>query len=121
VFDKLVAFPSLLAHPHLTIEVLLAREDHVRAAAPVTSRRRSRDRGERRLVEILDRVELRTPDDVLAALPGLPDEPFSTRELGSVLGCSIVLAQRTVYCLRLMELVEPAGRRGRTPLHRRTR
>jgi UvrD-like helicase C-terminal domain len=32
VFDKLVAFPSLLTHPHLTIELLLLREDHVRAA-----------------------------------------------------------------------------------------
>jgi hypothetical protein len=30
VFDKLVAFPSLLTHPSLTIEVLLLREDHIR-------------------------------------------------------------------------------------------
>jgi hypothetical protein len=30
VFDKLVAFPSLVTHPYLTIEVLLPREDHVR-------------------------------------------------------------------------------------------
>jgi hypothetical protein len=30
VFDKLVAFPSLLTHPNLTIEVLLLREDHIR-------------------------------------------------------------------------------------------
>jgi hypothetical protein len=119
VFDKLVAFPSLLAHPNLTIEVLLLSEDHIRAAAPVTTRRRTRDRGERRLVEVLDRVELRDPADVLAALPPLPDEPFSTRELAKLLGCGTVLAQRTAYCLRLMELVEPAGKRGRTPLHRR--
>ena len=33
VFDKLVAFPSLLTHPNLTIEVLLLGEDHMRAAA----------------------------------------------------------------------------------------
>lgn len=118
LFDKLVAFPSLLAHPNLTIEVLLTREDHVRGIAPVTTRRRTRDPGERRLVEILDHVELRTPSDVLAALPALPGEPFSTRELATVLGCGIVLAQRAAYCLRLMELIEPAEKRGRTPLHR---
>ncbi len=119
IFDKLVTFPSLLAHPNLTIEVLLTHEDHVRGVAPVTTRRRTRDSGERRLVAVLDRVQLGSPADVLRALPALPDEPFSTRELATLLGCPLMLAQRTAYCLRLMELIEPAGKRGRTPLHRR--
>lgn len=46
VFDKLVAFPSLLTHPHLTIEVLLLREDHVRRGRPEQVGRRTRDPGE---------------------------------------------------------------------------
>jgi hypothetical protein len=117
VFDRLVAFPSLLLHPNLTIEVLLLREDHVRGPAPITTRRRTRDPGERRLVEVLDRITLRTADDVLAALPALPREPFTTRELASVLGCSNLLAQRTLYCLRAIGIVEPAGKRSRAPLH----
>ncbi len=119
LFDKLVTFPSLLAHPNLTLEVVLTAEDHVRGAAPVKVRRRTRDSGERRLVEILDRIELRSPADVVAALPALPGDPFSTRELATLLGCPVMLAQRTAYCLRLMELIEPAGKRGRTPLHQR--
>jgi hypothetical protein len=117
VFDKLVAFPSLLTHPNLTIEVLLLREDHIRRPQPTTTRRRTRDPGERRLVEVLDRVTLKTPEDILAALPALPLEPFSTRELAAVLRCTTLLAQRTLYCLRLTGIVEPAGRRGRVPLH----
>jgi hypothetical protein len=117
VFDKLVVFPSLLTHPHLTIEVLLLREDHIRRPQPVTKRRRTRDPGERRLVEVLDRIALSTPDDVLAALPELPQTPFSTRELAACLGCGTVLAQRTLYCLRAIGLVEPAGKRGHAPLH----
>ena len=117
VFDKLVAFPSLLTHPNLTIEVLLLREDHVRRPNPATRRGRSRDPGERRLVEVIDRVTLRTPEDILAALPALPVKPFSTRELAAHLRCSMLLAQRTLYCLRVIGIVEPAGRRGRTPLH----
>ena len=88
VFDKLVAFPSLLTHPNLTIEVLLLREDHIRRPQPTTTRGRTRDPGERRLVEVLDRVALRTPEDILAALPALPLEPFSTRELAAHLRCS---------------------------------
>lgn len=117
VFDKLVAFPSLLTHPHLTVEVLLLREDHIRRPQPVTKRRRTRDPGERRLVEVLDRIVLSTPADVLKALPALPPAPFSTRELATTLGCGTVLAQRTLYCLRAIGLVEPAGKRGRAPLH----
>jgi hypothetical protein len=118
VFDQLVSFPSLLSHPNLVVEVLLVREDHVRAIAPVSRRRRTRDPGERRLVDVLTRIELRGYGDLLAVLPPLPSAPFSTRELAELLGCGIVLAQRAAYCLRVAELIEPAGRRGRTPLHR---
>lgn len=118
IFDKLVTFPSLLAHPNLTIEVLLTREDHIRGPEPIRRRRRTRDPGQRRLIEVVEQVELRTPADLLAALPPLPGEPFTTRELARALGCPTLLAQRTAYCLRLMELVEPAGKRGRAPLHR---
>jgi hypothetical protein len=117
VFDKLVAFPSLLTHPNLTIEVLLLREDHIRRPRPRTTRGRTRDPGERRLVDVLDRVTLRTTDDILAVLPALPREPFSTRDLAAVLRCSGLLAQRTLYCLRTIGIVEPAGKRGRAPLH----
>src|SRR4051794_26693875 len=46
IFEGLVSFPTLLSHPHLTIEVLLCREDHVRAPAPVRGRRYLRDPGE---------------------------------------------------------------------------
>jgi hypothetical protein len=117
VFDELVAFPSLLTHPNLTIEVLLLREDHIRRPEPTVRRGRRRDPGERRLVEVLDRVTLRTPEDIVAALPTFPAEPFSTRELATCLGCSRLVAQRTLYCLRAIGIVEPAGKRGRAPLH----
>ena len=46
-------------------------------------------------------------------------QPFSTRELASLLGCSVQLAQRTAYCLRAINIIEAGGKRGRTPLHRR--
>lgn len=120
VFDRMVSFPSLLTHPHLTIEVLLLREDHLRAPGPQPTRRgRTRDPGQRRLVDVLERVELTSPGDALDLLPELPHEPFSTRELADRLGCRRLLAQRIVYCLRMMGMIEPAGRRRQTPLYRR--
>jgi hypothetical protein len=117
VFDKLVAFPSLVTHPNLTIDILLLREDHVRRPPASTTGRRTRERGERRLVEVLDRVTLRTPQDLVAALPALPPDPFSTRELAALLGCGTLLAQRTLYCLRTLGIVESAGKRGQAPLY----
>jgi hypothetical protein len=117
VFDKLVSFPSLLTHPNLTLEVLLLREDHIRRQDQLTRGRRLRDPGQRRLLEVLERVELRTPNDILDTLPALPEGPFTTRELASRLGCGVALAQRTAYCLRAMGVIESAGKRGRTPLH----
>ena len=119
VFDKLVSFPSLVGHPNLVIEVALCSEDHVRGVAPVRVRRRTRDPGERRLVEVLSRVEVRTPRDALSLLAApLPEGEFTTRELADAQRCPIVLAQRVVYCLRALDLIEPAGMRGRAPLHR---
>lgn len=120
VFDRLVSFPSLLGHPHLVIEVLLCREDHVRSPAPVRSRsgRRTRDPGVRHLSGVVGSHELRRPSDALGLLGAdLPAGPFSTAELAALIGAPTVLAQRVAYCLRLMELIEPAGRRGPTPLH----
>ena len=69
------------------------------------------------MVELLDRVALRNSRDILAALPELPVEPFSTRDLAVRLRCSTRLAQRTLYCLRTIGIVEPAGKRGHAPLH----
>lgn len=121
VFDKLVSFPALLTHPNLTVEVLLLREDHIRGQAPV-ARARARDPGQRRLVQVLDRIELHGASGIVNALPSLPDGPFSTRELAVRFGCNVALAQRAAYCLRAIGVIEVAGKRGRAPLHRlRTR
>jgi hypothetical protein len=122
VFDRLVSFPSLLAHPNLTVEVLLCREDHIRAPEAGRSRsgRRRVDPGQRRLVDVVGSVELRSPLDAAALLPEALDlEPFTTRELAAALGCRMVLAQRVAYCLRAMEVLADAGKRGRAPLHRK--
>jgi hypothetical protein len=124
VFDRLVSFPSLLAHPNLTIEILLCREDHIRAPEAGRSRsgRRRRDPGQRRLVDVLGSEVLASPADAAALVPdvlGAGGEPFTTRELAGALGCRMMLAQRVVYCLRAMDVLVDAGKRGRAPLHRR--
>jgi hypothetical protein len=120
VFDRLVSFPSLLAHPNLVVEVLLCAEDHIRAPEAGRSRsgRRRRDPGERRLTEVVGSEVLASPADCAALLPdALRAKPFTTRELAAAVGCRMILAQRIAYCLRGMEVLVDAGKRGRAPLH----
>jgi len=121
IFDELVAFPSLLTHPNLTLELLLLEEDHIRGPEAVTKWRRTRDPGQRRLRAVLDRIELKQPADLQKLLTDpLPTPPFTTRELATAQRCRLVLAQRIVYCLKANGLLEAAGNRGRAPLHRLT-
>jgi hypothetical protein len=115
IFERLVSFPSLLAHPNLVVEVLMCREDHVRAGEPRRGRRFRRDPGERHLREVLDRVVLERPADALA-LAAPPPGPFTNAELAEALGCDRRLAERVTYCLRHLAVVEPVGKRGRAAL-----
>jgi hypothetical protein len=117
IFENLVSFPTLLTHPHLTIEVLLCREDHVRAPEPKRGRRYLRDPGERRLIEVLERVELTGAQDAAHLVPRL-EEPFTTKELAKAMRVPLPLAQKAAACLRALEVFEPAGNRGRAPLYR---
>jgi len=119
IFDVLVAFPTLIGHPNLVVEVLLCEEEHVRAAAPRRTRGRRRDPGVRRLVGVLESYQISRPADVLGLLGApLPTEPFTTAELGALVGAPTVLAQRITFCLRLLELIETTGKRGHAPLYR---
>ena len=118
IFEGLVSFPTLLSHPNLVIEVLLCREDHIRKPAPVRGRRYLRDPGERRLTEILERIELKGPADAAALIPAF-EEPFTTKELAKAMRVPLPLAQKTAACLRALEVFEPTGMRGRAPLYTR--
>lgn len=122
LFDRLVALPTMLAHPNLTLELVLCAEDHVRAPEPRRSRsgRRTVDPGERRLIAIDGRLVLERPADLPALLPtGALDGTFTTRELSERVACTRNLAQRIVYCLRALELIERTGDPGRAPVYRR--
>ena len=118
IFEGLVSFPTLLSHPNLVIEVLLCREDHIRKPAPVRGRRYLRDPGERRLTEILERIELKGPADAAALIPAF-EQPFTTKELAKAMRVPLPLAQKTAACLRALEVFEPTGMRGRAPLYTR--
>lgn len=121
VFDRLVSLPTLIEHPNLALEVVVCREDHVRGVEPVRTRRgRMRDPGVRHLVGIESRVVVSDAPGLLKLLPAqLPQGEFTTAQLAFAYSVTRPLAAKIAYCLHLAELVEPAGRAGRSPLWRR--
>lgn len=114
VFAELVAFPALLADPHLVLEVVLVRDEEHRRWDPANAswRRRGWVSEGRHLVEVVDTVVLDQPDDLLALLPGDLPVPFTTADLAAALGRPRRLAQQTAYCLREAGLLDVVGKDG---------
>jgi hypothetical protein len=116
---ELVSFPELLDDPGLEIEVLLTTEEEVRRlAAGRCWRRRGWTTVERRLVDVLDRVLLRSGRDLAGLLPDDLPERFTTAELAERSGRSRRTAQQAAYCLRRLRLIEADGTVGRATAYR---
>jgi len=111
VCEELVSFPSLLSHPNFTLEVALIEEEEVRRPdAKKGWRRGGYVIEERRLVDVLDTVQLGSAEELRSLLPdGLPD-PFTTADLAKGLGRSRHVAQEVAYCLRVSDAITAVGR-----------
>ncbi|ACY17602.1 hypothetical protein [Haliangium ochraceum] len=113
VFLELVAFPTLLAHPRFSLEVVLVKEEEVRRFDTARKRRRG---GwlteERRLLEVVEQHVFASPSDFAALLPPTLPRPFLTSDLAEALRCPRWLAQKMSYCLRHMGALEAVGKRG---------
>lgn len=120
LFQELVSFPRLLAHPNFSLEVLLTQEEELRR---FDGKRAWRRRGwvtqERRLLQVVDQRVFETPSDVGNLLPDSLVEPFTTSDLATALGKPRRLAQRMAYCLREMGVLTAGGKRGNAILYTR--
>ena len=113
VFDELVSFPHLVAHPRFSLEVALISEEEVRRWDPTRAwRRRGWVTDHRRLVSIVDRVRIEGAVDLANLIPAELPEPFTTADLAGTLGRPRRLAQRMAYCLRVVDAIVPVGKSG---------
>lgn len=119
VCTELVAFPSLLSHPNFTVEIAMVEEEEVlRPDARKGWRRGGFVIEERRLVHVLDSVEIDSPEGLLTLLPGGLPDPFTTGDLARRLRRPRRAAQQVAYCLRVSGAVQVAGRDERGILYR---
>jgi len=112
-FDELVGLRGLLAHPNLSVELLLTHEEEVRELQPGRAwRRKGWVVVERRLVDVVKRLLIRDALDLRGLLPpGLP-RSFTTGHLAEKLGIRRSLAQKMAYCLRESGAIETVGIQG---------
>jgi len=119
-FSELVSLRELLGDPNLSVDVLLIREEEVRAPR-LRRRRHAKDWTvqDRRLVEVVDSVTFGDPIDYLTCIPASLSEPFTTRELAAALGRPQRLAQKVAYTLRNLGSLRAVGKRGNAILYER--
>ncbi|HUW30267.1 MAG TPA: hypothetical protein VM223_01505 [Planctomycetota bacterium] len=119
VFIELASLAKLLGNPALQLEVLLTREEELRRYSKCGSwRRRGWGRCDRRLIEVVRRVKLHSPEDLRCFVPDDLPEPFSVAELAAAGPYARPIAGRIAYCLRHMGIIEPTGKRGNAILYR---
>ncbi len=119
VFAELVYLVGVLDLAAIELDILITQQDEYRLHTPGRSwRRKGWSVVERRLVEIVESVEIRGVGDLAALLPsGLPD-PFTTADLAARLGRPRRLCQQMVYCLRTIGAIEPSGKSGNSVEYR---
>lgn len=112
LFVELASVPTLLDHPHLSLEVWLVRQDSCRRPDPTARRGRGGWRTvDRRLREIVDRQRFDRPSDLLRLLPDDTPAVFTTADIARGASIDRRLAQSMAYCLRTNGLIDEVERR----------
>ena len=120
IFSALASIPTLLAHPNLTLDVVITVEEEVR----VPDARRNRRRGgwsavDRRLLEIVEIHRVERMADLFAMVDAKLPEPFNTTDLANVMRSSRRLGQQAAFCFREAGISEICGKTGNALIYRR--
>jgi len=120
VFSALVSIPSLLAHPNLTLEVVMTVEEEVRAPRERRGRwRRDWSRIDRRLVDVVETHTIASMADLFALVDLRLPETFTTTDIAAAMQSTRGLAQQAAYCFREGGATELCGKDGKALVYRR--
>lgn len=122
VFAALVSIPLLLAHPNLTLEVVVTVEEEVRAPSTRRSwRRRGWANIDRRLIEVVETHTIESMADLFAMVDARLPDTFTTADVAAAMRSSRGLAQQAAYCFRESGVIEICGKLRNTLVYRRVR
>lgn len=113
LFGELVYLWRLYEQPGFECEVLMTHEEEVRCLDGKGSwRRGGQSIVDRRLIEVVDRIDLSSPRELLRVLPEDIDQPFTNKELAAALRAPVRLASRATYCMSKVGVIERVGKVG---------
>jgi len=114
VFQELIRMPEIINIENISIEILMIKMDEIRCADGRGSwRRKGISIVDRKLIEVVERVEFKTKFDFLKCLPEGLIQPFTNKILSAELGKNISAATKMTYCLKRMGIIKQIGKRGR--------
>lgn len=120
VFPALAGIPALLAHPNLTLEVVMTVEEEVRAPNGRGSWRRG---GwailDRRLVDVVETCTITSMADLFSRLDADLPERFTTRDVAAAMRSPRRLGQLAAFCFREGGVAEVCGKEGNALVYRR--
>lgn len=120
IFAELVRIPHLLSHPNLTVTVLLTQQEEIwRDDGQGSWRRKRWSVFDHCLLDVVGQHSFETADDWLTLLPDDLPQPFTNRELATILNCRLNLTQKMTYTLRNAGLIEVSGKQGNAILYQR--
>lgn len=111
LFDELVSIPTLLDHPNLELDVVLASV--VKVQVPSAKARRGRGGWrtvDRRLDQVLEVHRFTDVADLTQLLPEALPPRFTTADIAAGAGVSRDAAQKLAYCFRNANLIDELGR-----------
>jgi len=118
VFLELVYIPTLMKEPNFSLEILLVHTEEVLINNSLGSwRRRGWSVHDRRFLEVIGTEVFENPRDFLRLLPESLPSSFTTRDLVEASGLRTNIAQKMIYSLRHMGVIEAVGKQGRASLY----
>lgn len=112
VFAALVSAPTLITHPHFSLEVAMIHEEQVRVFDEKKGwRRRHWVIVERRLIELITTHCFKGATDLWMLFAGRLPAQFTTRDIAESVHITRRLAQQAVYCLRHCGAIDIVGKK----------
>jgi hypothetical protein len=118
VFNELVYLPKLLTDPNFELEVVLVNlEEFWIDDRKGSWRRRKWSIYDKKMITLHERHLFKSPTDFLDLIPETLPKKFTSRQLSKEANVRFRLAQKMLYCLNKMNIVERNGKIGKAYLY----
>lgn len=120
LFNELVGIALYVNNPNFSLEIALIEEDVIWINDGKGSWRRNRwSIADKRLINLFGYKLFKNTSDYIGLLPHELQDDFTTLDLTQLMGMKSRLANKMIYCLKVMGGVEKIGKKGRYNLYKK--